>query len=486
MKNNGFSAIKSVSYAVKKMEKRIKNKSVLNLWKYFFYIFSYIPVEEDDTIPTAKIHQDEFSKKIKISISRNFVENLAVSWEDIAFALIHEITHYYLNHLNNQLLGTLGASDILINIIADIDVNNFIDRFGILTPMSQKVMYIDKISRMKQNMGRSAFFLMYMVCTSVIKRVYGNLENFIEKEGDILNPKDRRHWIVFKHRLEDGKYGIKDIIDEVEYWDANVDTDALIHLVLFGSYDDIEDIIGKILAGMPNPYGRNAGYGEDIYSIKYSLKKVQWELTKVLVNAFERDKNTISFHRKNEKSRTVVPVNMGRREVLLLRMGINPVFYPVYRNKIKFTQGGVNIYIDVSRSIMDYIPFIFGAIYPLRDYIGKGIYEFSNKVVKVEWEDIKKGISHTTGGTDMDCVLRHMLKYHHKRAVMFTDAMFGFPDLTLVHKMEKEGRKLYFVIIRDIIENEGANFDIRLRKIIEDCWTVKPKDTSLKRCKIQR
>ncbi len=467
MKKNKFSAIKSVSYAVKKMEKRIKNKNVLNLWRYFLHLFSYIPVEEDNTIPTAKIYQSRDSGEIKISISRNFVENLAVSWEDIAFALIHEITHYYLNHLSNQSLGAF-PNDLLANVIADIDVNNFIDRFGILTPMSQKVMYIGRISEMKQDMGRRAFFFMYIVCTSVINKVYGNLENFVEKEGDILNSEDKRHWLVFKHRLMEGKYGIKDIIDEVEYWDANIESYVLLDLILFGFYDDIGYI------------RRDAGYGKYIYSVKYNLKKVQWKLTKVLINAFERDKNAISLHLDKAKSRTVVPVNTGRREVLLLRMGINPVFYPVYRNKVKLTKGGVNVYIDVSGSMDEYIPFIFGAIYPLKDYIGEGIYEFSNKVVKVEWEDIKKGISYTTGGTDVECILRHMLKYRHKRAVVFTDALFSVHNLTLVHRMEKEGRKLYFVIINDTNENR---LDIRLRKIVKGCWTVRSKDTSLKRCK---
>lgn len=57
------------------------------------------------------------------------------------------------------------------------------------------------------------------------------------------------------------------------------------------------------------------------------------------------------------------------------------------------------------------------------------IFQFSTEIKSVSLEELKEGIIKTTGGTDFQCVLDHIQKNNHERAIVFSD---GYGSLSLV------------------------------------------------------
>jgi len=87
----------------------------------------------------------------------------------------------------------------------------------------------------------------------------------------------------------------------------------------------------------------------------------------------------------------------------------------------------VHLYIDVSGSMDGYIEAIYGASVLCRDMLEPHIHLFSTKVFDVTKSELRRGVCHSTYGTDIGCVAEHIRKHHVKNAVVVTDGFVGTP-----------------------------------------------------------
>ena len=119
----------------------------------------------------------------------------------------------------------------------------------------------------------------------------------------------------------------------------------------------------------------------------------------------------------------IIPADLTRSDLLQICTGSYPFFFSKRVHDVK--KAKVNIYIDVSGSCDSYIDWMYGCILDLTRIAEIRCFLFSNKVVEISMEDIRKGKIVTTGGTDFDCIIEHSLLPENitevKKSIIFTD-----------------------------------------------------------------
>jgi len=83
----------------------------------------------------------------------------------------------------------------------------------------------------------------------------------------------------------------------------------------------------------------------------------------------------------------------------------------------------VNIYIDVSGSVRQKLPFIYALLKQFSSYLAPEIYLFSEEVVRINKEQLFQNEILTTMGTSFDCVAEHLLENQIKKALLITDGI---------------------------------------------------------------
>lgn len=106
-----------------------------------------------------------------------------------------------------------------------------------------------------------------------------------------------------------------------------------------------------------------------------------------------------------------------------------------------------NVYLDVSGSMFALLVPLLGLLAP---YVRGGrarLWQFSTEVAALTVADVKAGRLSTTGGTDIDCVLEHMLEPGApRRALVVTDGYTGAGRAALHARMRRSGRELHAVL----------------------------------------
>ncbi len=93
----------------------------------------------------------------------------------------------------------------------------------------------------------------------------------------------------------------------------------------------------------------------------------------------------------------------------------------------KITPNGerVHVYMDVSGSMTELIPPLYGAIRDCSDCVFPKVHLFSTIVSDVTLKELGEGKVKSTGGNNMTCIVRHMQENKVRRAVIVTDGYVG-------------------------------------------------------------
>ncbi|MFZ5926639.1 MAG: DUF2201 family putative metallopeptidase [Acidobacteriota bacterium] len=143
------------------------------------------------------------------------------------------------------------------------------------------------------------------------------------------------------------------------------------------------------------------------------------------------------FYEDRIRATTVLPA-LDRKSNILRFLGLQPLLYawevPV---RARFGIEKVHLYVDVSGSVFDYIPSFFLAVLGCRDLVQPEVHQFSTVVAEAKWEELHRGKVKTSGGTDINCVLEHMLRHRIRRAVILTDGEVGAPRSEFTRLLEE-------------------------------------------------
>ena len=106
------------------------------------------------------------------------------------------------------------------------------------------------------------------------------------------------------------------------------------------------------------------------------------------------------------------------------------------------------VYLDVSGSMNYILSYLLGLLLP---YVAKSeaeVFQFSTQVQSLVFNDLKQGRLNTTGGTDINCMLEHILQAKPKveRVLLLTDGVTGAPLPHLAQNIQDLGIRINVVL----------------------------------------
>jgi hypothetical protein len=122
------------------------------------------------------------------------------------------------------------------------------------------------------------------------------------------------------------------------------------------------------------------------------------------------------------------PVPMPDRRATTCRaLGVTPL---LYRGEVEVpqrmpVQERVHVYVDVSGSMDAIKGPLYGAVLDCQALVHPRVHLFSTQVAEVTPAQMRAGVCRSTGGTDIQCVTRHMAQHKVRRAVVLTDGYVG-------------------------------------------------------------
>lgn len=245
------------------------------------------------------------------------------------------------------------------------------------------------------------------------------------------------------------------------------------------------DVLGKILEESREKMRSNfAGFGDTLFDDL--LEELEGKKNAKLAEAFNRallqsatSKMVTGIRGQFPElpERTVVPVGMGRREMLMIAMGYMPIFWRTYSPDMN--RGSVHVYIDVSGSMGSWIKWCYELCYALSDWLFEPLHLFSNKIADITLKQLKSGVVTTTGGTDFDCIVEHAIKSNYKRIIIITD---GYANLSPenISMMKQRDFHIFTAFIPDDtgVSTEGTNHSI-LCEVSDRSWHLTEDDKVL-------
>lgn len=121
---------------------------------------------------------------------------------------------------------------------------------------------------------------------------------------------------------------------------------------------------------------------------------------------------------------------LSRRGVVLRALGATPLLHenPIPLRRRLPDGERVHVYLDVSGSLHELVPTLYGAILSCRDLVHPVVHTFSTAVADLTLGELRRGKVRTTGGTDITCVAEHVRENRIRRAVVVTDGYVGTPN----------------------------------------------------------
>ena len=106
------------------------------------------------------------------------------------------------------------------------------------------------------------------------------------------------------------------------------------------------------------------------------------------------------------------------------------------------------VYLDVSGSMYNCLPYLLGLITPYVANKQAEVFQFSTIVTPLPYGDLKQGLMTTTGGTNINPVLKHLVEVEPKvdKVLILTDGAVGMPQPVLKEQTREYGAKMHIVL----------------------------------------
>jgi len=262
----------------------------------------------------------------------------------------------------------------------------------------------------------------------------------------------------------DGDITYKDIFDLVSN-----EIDENIEIILIGDHSEdgdenpssqIIDAIAKIVAKWPamdKTQGRDMGMNAAMQEILLEApnKKIANIIQKAIRYAALTNEGTVNRKALIESDTMFpYPTLPDRKATVMKSIGQSTLFYKGrIERMINKPVGRAHLYLDVSGSMDMILEKIFSGLLPIRQLIHPIVHNFSTEIYDYPLNKIFKGQYKSTFGTDINCVLEHIIKNKVKKPVIITDGYVGEPSQLLISKLP---RKIKFVkvITEDGFEHE--------------------------------
>lgn len=152
---------------------------------------------------------------------------------------------------------------------------------------------------------------------------------------------------------------------------------------------------------------------------------------------------------------TPIPFARDRQRLARRRLGSPTLLWngEIQTRRVGFGQPSTaQVYLDVSGSMADIVPKL---LVPLEKFVARRLartWQFSTVVSALSLEDLRSGTLDSTGGTSVDCVLRHALDDPHTTSiVIITDGYISHPAPGLVDRLKERS-----ISVRSVVSAGGS------------------------------
>ncbi|MDW8056565.1 MAG: hypothetical protein RMJ13_07670 [Elusimicrobiota bacterium] len=416
-------------------------------------------------IPSLAVTLED--EKMYLLINKEFVEKYCETEKDLKFVLYHEFYHIFLGHLeiakkqDTQLKNEYDFEQAM-NIAFDALVNSLL---------------VKKFKNPSEYSILKKLYSVNNIIESLLRPPQGYEENDIKlKEEFPLKYK----WLIKKlySSPEGVSFGeILQMIEELFKLDYKVLSGDLFLLGThpisskdLGSNKNIisyiEKLLGDIYGGSKGNSGKekssDKGYSnssENLDSFKIKFKSPNRDVVnftrKLILKLLQEEKKYIPTYvlKKTElDTKNIIPNLNIPNYIIKQESNLDVIFYDV--NYVKITldrpEAICNVYVDVSGSMEEYYEVLYSSLKP---FVSQGlvkVYLWSTKVKEIKISEFLKGISYSTFGTEIECVLKHILETKKvKKALIFTDGIFLRPNSSLISKIKERKIVLEAAITSD-------------------------------------
>lgn len=206
----------------------------------------------------------------------------------------------------------------------------------------------------------------------------------------------------------------------------------------------LKDVMGRVTKNWHLGIGKRGGFGlgstendwkidasDAGYAVRLTFSRLLQQYINPHSTARESPQKRPVIH---NNGRGVLPNPRDRQQHAKQSLGIPSLLWeqqtPVTR-KTHDDNARAFIYLDVSGSMSDILPYLVGL---MRSYVANGlaeIFQFSTAVSPLRLHELKQGIVKSTGGTNIACVMEHVSTQIHrvKRVMIVTDGYTNSPSI---------------------------------------------------------
>jgi uncharacterized protein with von Willebrand factor type A (vWA) domain len=137
------------------------------------------------------------------------------------------------------------------------------------------------------------------------------------------------------------------------------------------------------------------------------------------------------------------------------------------RARVQERERRSHVYLDVSGSMSSVIPHLLALLLP---YVADGsaeVFQFSTLVEPLRFRQLQQGLVRTTGGTDIACVMDHLLNLTRpaERVLIVTDGYTGSPSDEEIARLRRNRTRVHVVLpaespYRVDLETVAASFTV--------------------------
>ena len=188
----------------------------------------------------------------------------------------------------------------------------------------------------------------------------------------------------------------------------------------------IQKVVGKWLTSMMFPKSSL----DDLFEThKVKVPMTKRDSLRSLIRKVSSNGKTGDVRRRNLSLMSIqspIP-RCDRRGMVLRAIGGRQIMYSHQIEHRKIIPSGerVHVYMDVSGSMTEFIPPLYGAIRDCWDWVFPKVHLFSTIVSDITLKELAQGKVKSNSGTDISCVVRHMQENKVQRAVIVTDGHVG-------------------------------------------------------------
>jgi predicted metal-dependent peptidase len=424
-----------------------------------------VDIEFTDKVPTLSVSIEE-RPTMKINI--DFMNRHCKTVEHVKALIFHELLHITLGH--NLIIPEDDSKALINNIAFDCVINMIIHKIkgnkyssvmtNIYSQLEDKITYI--LMPYQKNFTTENFVLddiwrnLYQSNNISQSDIINVLEDIIKKE-------------IYVPLIGNHSDGISKDSEDIKK-ESDIKAKSGIK-IKENTADKIKGFNNKSQAVVNNEeenYQKLRGDADYLNNIEMQTNDMRlmlsWKIKiyKSILRFLEDSKSRVKNSKGDYDFFSPVLNNKDRRSFIKSMWNDNFVFsrWTTIKN---IDSKQANVYIDLSGSMTQELPYIISVLFKLKMYIKNPFWAFSNKVEKAKFKG-NKLISKTTGGTSIIPVFEHIKEKKAKKAIIVTDGYFeSYFDSN--YESIKPESDILFILVPDSSEDEVKSWGFKYIKV---------------------